>query len=454
VTGNATFNAGSFLQPTVAAAGQTSLLQAGSLTINGGQVRPTSTTGGLFLMQTDYRIAVGTAGRTGTFTGIDESLLPTFLDGSLIYGATDVTLRLRRNATNFAATSGLTPNENALSVALDSAVTANNPAVYSTYLATYNALLTAGNAGGLGAALDTLSGDALASFPLAEQAGAQRFGDRLAQYTWSNSSNVWLLAAYYDDNADSDGNGPGFDAQAWEFQGGFATSLGENTRLGFSAGMSNGDIDVDERATTGDLDTWSLGVHLRHDLQGFYFAGQGTYSWHSVDTIRGLLLGGSATGEFDAKTWTAGAEVGVSLGGDSLAIEPHATLRHADTSQDSYTESGGTGALVVAARDYQTTRYGLGVRLANRVPDSSIRFSALVRYELESGDETAVLDNTLPSLPTFTVASTELGDDIITAELGLEANVSQGFSLFLGAGAHWRDNENGYQGNAGARIVF
>ena len=68
--------------------------------------------------------------------------------------------------------------------------------------------------------------------------------------------------------------------------------------------------------------------------------------------------------------------------------------------------------------------------------------------------DSVVLDNTLASLPTFTVAGSELGDDIVTAEVGLEAQVGQGFSLFAGGGGHWRSNNSGFQGNVGARVVF
>ena len=148
--------------PTINAAGTNSLLQAGTITITGGAVRPQVNPGGTFGFSTDQHIALGTGGLAGTFTGgVDESLLPTFLDASLSYTATEAILRVRRNSSNFAATAGLTPNQAALSTALDAAVTANDPDVFSTYLAIYNALLFAPSTAALQEDLDQLSGDSL-----------------------------------------------------------------------------------------------------------------------------------------------------------------------------------------------------------------------------------------------------------------------------------------------------
>ena len=448
-----TFVAGSIFAPTISSAGASSLLQAGSLFLN-GTVRPTALSGGLFLMQTDYRIAVGTTGRFGTFTGVDESLLPTFLDTSLFYTGTEAFLRVRRNATTFAQTAGLTPNQSAISTSLDAAVAANNPLVFTDYLGTYNALLGLQTNGPLQGALNSLSGDALTVLPVAAQEHASRFAQRLDTYSWSNSSNVWGLIAYGDQEADSDGNGPGFDADGLEFQMGFNTSLGANTRLGLSVGYNDAEVDSSDRVVAADIESWSVGAQLRHDFGPVYVSGQLTWSWHSIDSNRALLLGGFANAGFDATTWTAAGELGGVFRTGNVAIEPHLSVRHASTDQDAYSETGPVGALNVAAADYQTTRYGLGVRLANRDPQAQVRFHALVRYEHETGDERSVLDNTLPGLPTFTLFGTRLGDDILTADVGAEFRLSNGLSLFASAGGHTRSNETSLNANAGLRIAF
>jgi hypothetical protein len=77
-----------------------------------------------------------------------------------------------------------------------------------------------------------------------------------------------------------------------------------------------------------------------------------------------------------------------------------------------------------------------------------------VSYERELGDERAALDNDLPGLPAFRVVSTRLGEDVFTADLGLEARLGNGFSLFAGAGGRWRSNEHSLHANGGVRIVF
>jgi outer membrane autotransporter protein len=453
-TGNVTFSAGSFLQPTISGAGTSSLLQAGSITITAGQVRPQTTGSSLFLMQTDYRIALGTAGLAGTFTGVDESLLPTFLDASLSYTGTEAFLRVRRNATNFAATAGLTPNQAAIAGSLDAAVTASNPLAYTTYAPIYNALLSAPSSASLQQNLTTLSGDGLTAFQIAAQGAADRFGERLEAHTWSNSSNLWGSVAYGSQDGDSDGNGPGYQSKGAEFQIGFATSLGKDTRVGVSAGLTKDDVDVDGRATTGNVETWSVGVQLRQDFGRAYFAGQATYNWHNIDTSRALMLGGTAAGDFDAQTWTASGEIGGVFRTGRLNLEPFVSLRHASTHQEAYSETGPAGALNVDSARYETTRLGGGFRVINRDPDSAVRPYAMVTYERELGDQSAALDNNLPGLPGFRVSSTKLGKDVLSAAIGIEVRLSGGVSLFAAGGGRWRDNEKSLHGNGGLRIRF
>jgi outer membrane autotransporter protein len=252
----------------------------------------------------------------------------------------------------------------------------------------------------------------------------------------------------------SDGNGPGFNADGLEFQLGFNTSLGANTRLGLSVGYNDADVDSSDRVVTAGIETWSVGAMLRHDFGPAYVSGLLTYSWHSIDSSRGLLLGGFATADYDASTWTIGGELGAVFRTGNVTIEPHVSVRHASTDQDAYSESGPVGALDVAAADYETTRLGLGVRFANRDPAAPVRFHAVLRYENEMGDNRSVLSNTLPGLPSFTVFGTRLGDDIFSADVGVEFQVSNGLSLFAAGGGHTRSNETSLNANAGLRVRF
>jgi subtilase-type serine protease len=271
---------------------------------------------------------------------------------------------------------------------------------------------------------------------------------------WSNSSNLWGLASYADDDADSDGNGPGFEADGFEFQAGYNTSLGENTRFGVSLGYGQTDVDDDAGLLSGEVETISAGLGLRHDFAGFYLGGQVSYSWHNVDSTRVLLLGGNATASFDASTWYASGEAGARFETGQLSVEPHVSVRHASTDQDSYSEAGPVGVLNVTAEDYETTRLGVGVRLVNRHPEANVRPYALLRYERELGDERALLDNELPGLPAFRVTSTDLGENIFTARLGIEAQVTQAVSLFASGSGRWRSNESSLSAQAGVRIRF
>jgi outer membrane autotransporter protein len=362
-----------------------------------------------------------------------------------------VTLRLRRNSTGFATNAGLTPNQAAAGGSLDAAIAAGNAAVFTTYAALYDTLLIEARDGRLAGQLESLSGDALTPYPLAAQRSAQRFGEQLEQYTWSNSSNLWGLVAYADEQADGDGNGPGFKASGPVFQIGFNTSLAEGTRMGLSLGYSK--IDLDSSQLTGAIDTWSTGVRLRQDFRGFYAAGQGTYSWHSDDSKR-MVASGAAAASYNAQTWTLGGELGGVFSLGQFSAEPFASVRHAETRQDGFSETGPVTALAVAAEDYRTTRFGGGLRLVNRDPAASTHFEGSLRYEHENGDSAAALDNALPGLPAFRVLGTELGEDIFSAQAGIEFHVSKTATVFAGASGSWRTNESNVEANGGLRVRF
>ncbi len=432
VAGAFTSNGGSTLDAAVNAAGQHNQLLAGSATLNGGAVA-VSAAPGLYGIETDYRILGATGAVTGAFTGVSS---PTGLSASIVYDAHDAFLRLRRTSTSFGSTSGLSGNQARAAGGLDAAVTGANPAVFSTYAGLYNTLIFA-PASALSANFSNISGDALTAFDLAAQASADRFHDQLGDQAADHvrgpagDPNVWATISRDHDNIDSDGDGPGFDTNATQFAGGVDVIPQAGLDLGVAVGASKDDLSIADRNASGKMDSWSLGAYGRYEAGQLYVAGQVSFDWHHIKTRRALLMGGLASGDYHAHTWGVSGEAGGDFVGGGLRLQPHLGFKVLDVRQNGFTESGGVGALDVAATRFDSERFVAGVRLMSANPMAKVRPFASAAFEHEFGDRVADETNSLPSLTSFTVASTRLGREIFTAQAGGEADVAKGVSVFV-----------------------
>ncbi len=479
-------------------ANSNSIIGQADINLNGGEVQAnvTSTdpngigTNG-FGIETRVVVAGTISGIVnGTFATLDDTNVPTYLDASLDYTAAPnvVLLLLRRNTTGINTISGLSFNQRNVGEVLEDNVLTAGPAFFDLY----DSVLLSSNPK---RALSIISGDALTSFPLANQQAAMRFSERVRQhlltrlsdgnemrisalpsarlaYTGTRfktllaanpeatasmqandaarrsemrRSNIWASIAGARDNVDGDGNGPRFDARATEYQVGYDRAAGKNTVVGVSVGRSNGRLNVDDRNANGDFDTTSIGLYASHDNgadDAIFWNGSLSYNRHNINSRRDIV-GGSARADYDGSTIGVEGEVGKRFGKGSYAIEPNLTLKFNSTRQDSFNESGGPGALRVDGDSYSTRRVGIGVRFVGRKPNARIRPNLSLSYEHEFGDTQSELSNQLIGLgSSFTVRSTDLGSNIFRVSLGADARLNDRFSLTGQIGMARRSNQH------------
>jgi subtilase-type serine protease len=476
------------LETRVNGMGDVNRLEAtGTVTLDGQVIVTTENedqpNGNVYLVNNRYRIITGDSGRIGTFDGIDfaNSDIESFLDANLDYNATSAFLELRRN-TLLDHAGNFSDNQGSVFGAFNQAIENGNPLSSDNEDLINNFLLNGSGA------LDLASGDALTTFPIVAQGVANRFNQKLLlqalQQHQENSqlsasrpsgrmaytgdryrtllaqgdvapaagtsasdasnvrrSNIWASIGRAKDNGDSDGNGPGYDARATEYQVGVSRNITERTVVGLALGKSNGSVDINDRSAEGDLDTTSAGVFARHDSDNFYVSGLFSYSRHNIDSQRATGIG-TATADYDARTLALWGEVGKKMEHGRWNIEPNISLKLSNTKQDDFSESG-PGGLSVDSNNYSSRRLGLGVRLTTRDANAKIRPNLFVGYEREFGDDNAELTNSLGGgISAFNVNSTELGKNIFSLRLGADARVSDRFSLIGEVGGSWRSNQN------------
>ena len=448
--------------------------------------------GAVYLVNNRFLLASGSAPRVGEFDGVDEanSDIPTYLEltndiditNGLSYTINGAYINLRRNSLDDLVDGvNLTRNQRSVFNSLNDAdfndLTYDQEEVINEFI--YD---STDYSPGLAASL--LSGDALTAYPVAAQGAASRFNQRILSQSankvveeesyaqarsprlvysgntyrtllaqnndrfWPTvgeetapSSGVWATIARAKEDTDSDGNGPGFDVRATEYQVGYNRNLGNGTTVGISIGKSDADIDISDRSAKGDLDTTSIGAYFRHDVDDLYFSGLLSYNRHSIDSRRATNPYNTATADYDARTIGVWGEVGKKMGSGSLKIEPHLSLKLSNTKQDAFSENG-FGSLDVDAEKYNTRRLGLGVRVVSNSATSRFRPYGFVGYEREFGDEQAELNSSVAGLSSFNVQGSALGKNIWALRLGTDARISDRFSVVGEIGASWRKNQD------------
>jgi outer membrane autotransporter protein len=149
---------------------------------------------------------------------------------------------------------------------------------------------------------------------------------------------AWVLGSYSD--IENDFVNTKFDGDIAAFVGGADYRLTDKIIAGLA--VSYEDVDIDTTFNNGTIETKGFGVtpyavfvlsnKLTADISG-------SYTWLNTDTTR---TNGAVTGEFDARRYTAGANLNYSHSINKFFMTGTVGFLYINEKQDSYTESNGT----------------------------------------------------------------------------------------------------------------
>ncbi|MBA8821854.1 outer membrane autotransporter protein [Ochrobactrum sp. P6BSIII] len=473
----------------------------------------------------NYTILHADGGVSGTFDTIVSK--SAFLDLNTIYAANDVFLNVAIKQDPVVPVDPETPTPGLPAGPGTPEPEKPSPALFSTVAQTRNQLATAGGLDTLAqtgsslalynsllmlsadearAAFDSLSGEAYASakgvlindsqfirnaaigrlqqafggapatpINALSYAGTQRHGsasasaiDAVAPATiasahnlyaaWGNAFGAWT-------RQDSNSNAGSVKSSIGGFVTGIDGAVLDTWRLGLLAGYSHSSFDVDDRASSGSSDNYTLGAYAGTEWtlnngHALAFRSGLAYTWHDIDMNRSVAFPGFAdnlTSDYDAGSFQLFGELGYKIHYGKALFEPYAGLAYLRLKTDGFNEKGQTAAALAVQSDTTETSFStLGLRASTEFALGSI--TATARTDLgwrhAYGDITPVSTASFIGSDAFTVSGLPIAEDAALIETGLDFKLTDDATLGLSYNGQFASGakQNGF--NAKLSVSF
>ncbi len=442
VEGDADFAVGSYFLVNADPTGNDLLSVDGFLLLNGGTVVHQESAAE-FDPTARYKIAESTSGVFGEFDDVQTELA--FLDASLSYENDEVWLGLDRNDINFSDIA-LSQNQKNLGQAL-AGLELSDPLVQQilgmseeTARQAYNQL--AGEIHGSNASAIVRDSAVLRSLLLSRLRQQQETlrsesVSRNAMSFMQNSAypagNFWMQGVGSWSDFDGNGNAVGTRRDFGGLALGYDREMANGVQVGLMAGYSNTSTRNDVEARS-DADSATLGLYFGTTGADLRLSGGMLASWHNVDTSRSLeSVGmGTALGRYEAHSYSIFAEASYEYQLERGQLQPFFGLAHVSYDSDGFSETGGSGALTVAAISTETSYATLGLRGQTKVAfgSESLLATGMLGWRHAFGDinpsQTAWLQGNAMNIEGMPVAENEL---LIEAGLGMEVSPKATFNF-------------------------
>ena len=411
---------------------------------------------GSYTTGTQYVILSAGGGVTGVFTSVTDNL--SLFDVSAIYNVNDITIELQRILA--LRDVGTTANQQAVGGALDN-IALSATGGLQTLINDLGSASTADQQRGL----SQLSGEGYGTMQtIGIQSGIQfqnSVTDRLTNngnfLTSAGGSlvsadlaeeDVWLVSARdqtqrrgwlqgFGTSAQisGDGNAAGSDYR----QGGVAVGLDLGSDETGVVGVSNGNSFLSfgqDNGSFGNMNSHHFGLYGMRQMDPLYVLGSTSYGYSDIDMTR-TVPGGTVQGSPVAHQIGAYAETGLSLDGSVVRIQPLVALQYQLFSQQSFSETGGPGALNVAGQQANSLRTHLGARMSfSELQDSSGRLwtpYVHARWVAELLDDDRLVNASIIGAPaggSFVTAGNGLGRHFAVVGTGMSVELTDHWSMF------------------------
>jgi subtilase-type serine protease len=442
VNGDYTQQAGSTFEVELDARGRSDLLAVtGSANLLGGNVRVLQQPG-TFLLGERYTVLSATGGISGQFAGVDQTGISPFLRFNLMYAPGAVGIDVVRGQA--LATAARTPNQRAVAASADALAVDQGLPRPLTQLFPEQAP----------AAFDALSGEVHASAQavLAEETrhvreaalGRAAFAS-LAPTSDDDGIGAWAQVTGGGVKLENNGNAARVDSESSSVLVGVDRGFAGGWRVGVFGGAGRSDMQVTDRASTGDVDSRHLGLYAGMHRGSVQLRAGAAHARHDVDTQRVVAFPGFEdrnTAAYRANTTQLFVEGGYRITGDRGAIEPFAQVASVAVDADRFSERGGAAALSGEGDDMRVTLSTIGVRgelglRASGQDAARLVLSGRLGWRHASGDREAATTVAWSGGAPFTVTGASVANSAAVADVGAAAWLGASSLLELGYGGQF-----------------
>lgn len=227
-------------------------------------------------------------------------------------------------------------------------------------------------------------------------------------------------------------------------------SLGGGWESGIAYGHTSGDLDVDDRDSSADIENNTLGLTIGKSWDtgdnAINFLFGGTYTRSGVETKREVAVGNlneTLEADYDVNTFQLFTEVAYEVKlADRTILEPFLGFGWATLDGDEYQEKSGYSALSgegISAEQFNSI-VGLRFRQGFDAGPLPAWVQASVGWEHNYGDREGVAINSFNGGNGFRIEGAEIDRDAAVLDLGVGVNLTE--SLSIGGSYIGRFSEN------------
>lgn len=450
MTGDVTFEKGATYEVEVNPEGtQSDLIHASGVARLGGGAVVHVGESGFYKPSWRYRILTADGGVIGGFDTVVSRFL--FLDPMLAYDAGGVDLTLVRNDLPFAAVAQ-TRNQIQTSLGLEG-LSYTNPlwqrftqlrdaevarqafdslsgeihASAKTALFENSGMIRDAVGDRIRAAFAGIGAPRIATMAYASSQGAASASTEARFATWARGFGSW-------GRTDGDGNAASLKRATGGIVAGIDAALGENARLGIVAGYSRSTFSVPGRASSGEADSYHIGLYGGASLDNVRLSGGMSYTGNEISTTRLAafpVFAERLTAGYSARTLQAFGEAAYRFDLGRFAFEPFANLAHVDLRTDAIQEQGGVAVLLARPQTNALSFATLGLRAEMRfdLAGTTATLNGTLGWRYASGDVTPLSLQGFAGSTPFSIAGAPIARNAFILGTGLSMKIGQDAEL-------------------------
>jgi fibronectin-binding autotransporter adhesin len=273
-------------------------------------------------------------------------------------------------------------------------------------------------------------------------------GDTQGLALWTRGFGSWA-------KTDSDGNAANFTRNTGGILAGADMAVAEATRLGVLAGYAHSSFDADDRDSSGDVDSYQIGLYGGTQIDAVGLRAGVAYAWHDISTER-EALGDDLDADYDAGTVQVFGEAGYIFDLDSLRLEPFANAAYVSTKTDDFEEDGGPAALSSDSETNDNTFTTLGLRAAVgfNLGEMPASFRAMAGWRHAFGDVEPETTFAFEGSEDFVIAGAPIARDAAVLEAGFDLAISSDATFGIAYSGEIGDDAQDHGLNATLAVEF